>query len=348
MQKNRVDAVTDPDLKAILDRAVTQVGGDPESEAGLIVREMLHTSLKLLKDQSNLGELKLISRSFKELRYALKVFRPYRHLPKISIFGSARTPESHPQYQAAVQFAKHMSEQGWMVITGAGDGIMAAGHGGAGRQASFGVSIRLPFETNANKYIKGDPKLVTFRYFFTRKLMFMWQSQAVALFPGGFGTHDEGFEALTLVQTGKAPIVPIVMVDEPGGAYWYYWQDYVRDHLLNTALISPEDLSLYHIFDDPQKAADHVVEFYSTYHSQRFVRDTLVMRLKKALTGQQVEALDREFHELVASGHITQGGPLPEEQDHLDLPRLRFESTKRSYGRLRQMIDRINQYGHVS
>ena len=345
MSNPRSDVLSDPDLKAILDRALTQVGGDRQSESAMIVREMMHTCLKLLKDESDLGELKLLGRSFKELRYALKVFRPYRHLPKISIFGSARTPETHPHYQAAVQFAKLISQQGWMVITGAGDGIMAAGHGGAGRQASFGVSIRLPFETNANQYIKDDPKLVTFRYFFTRKLMFMWQSQAVALFPGGFGTHDEGFEALTLVQTGKAPIVPIVMVDEPGGAYWYYWQDYVRDHLLHTNLISPEDLSLYHIFDDPQKAVDHVLEFYSTYHSQRFVRDTLVLRLKKPLSGPQVEALDGEFRELVAQGHITQGGPLPEETDHLGLPRLHFEFTKRSYGRLRQLIDRINQFG---
>ncbi|NJL31608.1 MAG: hypothetical protein HC898_08245 [Phycisphaerales bacterium] len=176
--------------------------------------------------------------------------------------------------------------------------------------------------------------------------MFMWQSHAIALFPGGFGTHDEGFEALTLVQTGKAPVVPIVMVDEPGGAYWYYWQDYVREHLLHTGLISPEDLSLYHIFDDPRKAAEHVKAFYSTYHSQRFVRDTLVLRLKKPLPQGVLKALNDEFGDILAQGEITQCTALEEETDFLELPRLRLLFNKRSHGRLRQMIDRINQLSH--
>ena len=205
----------DQDTIAALDALIADAGADPADHRSKNIREIMHTALKLVRDGSDTGEVKLISRSMKELRYALKVFRPYRDTPKISIFGSARTPEDHPDYVAAVDVSKAMAAAGWMVITGAGDGIMRAGHGGAGKEASFGVAIRLPFETNANDFIVGDPKLITFRYFFTRKLMFMWESAAIALFPGGFGTQDEGFEALTLIQTGKAPLVPIVLVDAP-------------------------------------------------------------------------------------------------------------------------------------
>lgn len=327
-----------------LDRLVTQAGGDPASEEGKRVREILHTALKLIDDGADLGELKLLSRSFKELRYALKVFRQYRQARKISIFGSARTPESHPTYQAALAFSRVMADAGWMVITGAGDGIMRAGHGGAGREASFGVSIRLPFETNANVYIVGDPKLIIFRYFFTRKLMFMWQAHAVALFPGGFGTHDEGFETLTLVQTGKAPMMPIVMIDRPGGTYWSQWDRYVRNQLLANGMISPEDLHLYHITHSPQEAANHVLGFYRNYHSLRFVHDTLVLRIRRPLQPDQLDQLNHDFASLLKEGRIQQGNALKGEREHLDLPRLYFTFTKRNYGRLRLMIDRINQY----
>ena len=331
-----------------IDRLITEAGGDPSQLHGKNVREILHTGLKLLRDQSSLGEVKLISRSLKELRYALKVFRPYLDAPKISVFGSARTPEEHPDYQAAVRFSKTMAESGWMVITGAGDGIMRAGHGGAGKEASFGVAIRLPFETNANDYIVGDPKLVTFRYFFTRKLIFMWMSHAVALFPGGFGTQDEGFEALTLIQTGKAPLVPIVMVDAPGShaagtGYWLHWDKYITKSLLENGWISPEDKNLYFITDDPAVAARHVHNFYRNYHSQRFVRDQLVLRIRRPLTTLQVEALSAEYSDLIVEGQIQQTGPLEGERDHLQLPRLHFHHTKHGYGRLRGMIDQINQ-----
>ncbi len=333
-----------PDLAPHLEACIRAFGSDPQNPAGELVEEMLLTSLKLLTDKADEGELKLVARSLKELRYAMKVFRKYREVPKISIFGSARTPESHPQYKAALDFARRLSKSGWMVITGAGDGIMAAGHGGAGREASFGVSIRLPFETNANKFIEGDPKLITFRYFFTRKLIFLWHAKAVALFPGGFGTHDEGFETLTMVQTGKAPIVPIVMVDEPGGAYWYYWNEYVRRHLLDPGFISPEDLNLYFITDDPRKAVEHILAFYRNYHSQRFVKDDLVLRLNHPVSPRQLELLNGEFKDLVAEGRITQGPALVEETDAPGLPRLRFAYTRRAYGRLRRMIDRINEF----
>jgi uncharacterized protein (TIGR00730 family) len=302
----------------------------------------MHTAVELVRDGASDGEMKLISRSLKELRYALKVFRDYADTPKVSIFGSARTPEDHPAYQTAETFARAMAGAGWMVITGAGDGIMRAGHGGAGREASFGVGIRLPFETSANDYIDGDAKLITFRYFFARKIIFMWQADAVVLFPGGFGTQDEGFEALTLIQTGKAPLLPIVLVDAPDGQYWRHWDRYVRDELLAPGLISPEDLNLYTITDDPDAAAREVQRFYRNYHSQRMVGDDLVLRLHRPLTEAQLAALNRDFADLVTEGTIQQGGAFDIEDDHLELPRVYFQFTRRDYGRLRLMIDRIN------
>ena len=327
-----------------LDRLVREAGGDPAQLSGQLIRQMMHTALKLYRDAADNGELKLISRSFKELRAAMHVFRPYQRVRKISIFGSARTPEDHGQYQAAVQFSRGISRAGWMVITGAGGGIMQAGHEGTGRKASFGVAIRLPFETTANKVIAGDEKLVTFRYFFTRKLMFVKEAHAVALFPGGFGTQDEGFEVLTLVQTGKAGPIPIVMIDEPGGDYWTRWDRYVRDQLLGNNMIGEEDLNLYTITDDPRKAVDHVLNFYRNYHSQRYVRDQLVIRMNHPPTDDQVVALNEQFSDLVAEGRIETTRPLKGERMHLDLPRLKFKFNRRAHGRLRLFIDRLNEF----
>ena len=223
-----------------MDQLVRAASGDPQTLRGKIIREIMHTAVKLIGDEANDGELKLISRSLKELRYALKVFRPYENVRKISIFGSARTLETDPDYKAAVAFSQAMAKAGWMVITGAGGGIMRAGHGGAGRSASFGVAIHLPIQTNANEFIVGDSKLINFRYFFTCKLIFMWQAHAVALFPGGFGTQDEGFEALTLIQTGKAMMVPLLLIGRPGGDYWNRWDQYVRGELLAAGRINPK------------------------------------------------------------------------------------------------------------
>jgi hypothetical protein len=205
------------------------------------------------------------------------------------------------------------------------------------------VSIRLPFETQANRVITGDQKLITFRYFFTRKLVFVSQAQAVALFPGGFGTLDEGFEVLTLIQTGKADIVPVVFIDAPGGDYWQQWDQYVRDQLLAKGMISPEDLNLYLVTDDVNQAAEHVKRFYRNYHSQRFVGDWLVLRLRRPLSESALAALNDEFSDLLAEGTILQSGPMEDEGDELaDLPRLRFVFKRGRYGRLRLLIDRVN------
>ncbi|MBI1373098.1 MAG: LOG family protein [Phycisphaera sp.] len=337
-------SVHDQRITEQINTLIELVGGDPGDFSGSLVREMMQTSLRLIGDGADLGEQKLITRSFKELRYALKVFRRYGDVKKISIFGSARTPSDHPDYRAAVRFAKSISEKDWMVITGAGPGIMEAGHEGAGSAKSFGVNIRLPFEAEANKVIRDDPKLVTFRYFFTRKLVFLSQAEALALFPGGFGTLDEGFEVLTMIQTGKSPLIPIVMIEPPGNDYWANFDRYIRGELLANNWISEEDLNLYHIFSDVDAAVQHVLDFYRNFHSQRYVRDRLVMRLRQPLDNNQLDALNADFADIVAEGRIEQSGPLKGEEDNLDLPRLTFLFDRYHYGRLRQLIDRINGF----
>ncbi|QDU34496.1 putative lysine decarboxylase [Poriferisphaera corsica] len=337
----------DTELFQLLGQAVEQTGTSPDSSKGKRIREMMHTACKLSRDHADLGELKLLSQSLKEMRYALKVFRQYPG-HRISIFGSARTPEDHPDYIACVNFSKALAESGWMVITGAGDGIMRAGHGGAGTEKSFGVSISLPFEATANDIIQGDPKLINFRYFFTRKLMFMWHSHAIALFPGGFGTQDEGFEALTLIQTGKAPILPIVCIDAPGGDYWHHWDNYMTHSLLDYGWISPEDKNLYFITDDHLKAVEHIQHFYRNYHSQRFVFDTMVIRIKRRITDKQLQELNTEFACLVKSGNIEQGPALRQERDHTELPRIYFESHKNQYGTLRRLINKLNDFDVIN
>lgn len=314
-----------------------------------LVRELITAALKLIPDGRDTGELKLMTAAMKELRYAYRVFGQYPEAHKVTIFGSARTPEDHPDYAAAVDFSKCMAEAGWMSITGAGDGIMKAGHEGPGRESSFGVAIRLPFETSANDVIAGDEKLINFRYFFTRKLMFLSQAEAVVCFPGGFGTLDECFETLTLVQTGKASIIPIVYVDGDvtgeHGSYWDGWVHYVKTQLDDRGWISPEDHNLYYHAKDPQDAVDHILKFYSVYHSSRYVRDDLVIRVKKPLKDDQIATLNEEFASLIKSGSIVQRGPYDHETDHLHLPRLAFTHTRHHYGMVRALIDRINSFG---
>jgi len=293
----------------VLSNMVAEAGADPNALSGRLFVELIATAGKLLADGADDGELKLIVRAVKELRYAMKVFRPYRGIRKCSVFGSARTMPDHAHYAAAEQFSEQISEAGWMVITGAGGGIMAAGNGGAGRERSFGVAIRLPFETTHNESIAGDSKLITFR---------------------------------TLVQTGKTVMKPLVMIDEQGGDYWTHWHDYTRAQLLSKQMISPADLSLYLVTDNVREAREHVLRFYRNYHSQRYVRDDLVFRLNVEPTESQIGALNDEFADLVADGRIETCGPLEGETMHLDKPRLKFIFAKHKYGKLRQMIDRIN------
>ncbi|MBI1869790.1 MAG: LOG family protein [Chlamydiae bacterium] len=316
-----------------------------KSKENDLLEEIVNTSFKLLEDGTERGDLKIINSALKELRYSFKVFSPYRRVRKASIFGSARTEEQAPEYQMAKEFSHLLCESGWMVITGAASGIMKAGHEGAGREKSFGVNIRLPFEQKANTFIENDPKLINFKYFFTRKLIFVKESDAIVLFPGGFGTHDEGFEALTLIQTGKSTPRPIVMVAPKGNDYWEDWKAFIEKHLLKTNLISPDDMGLFRIFYNIQDAVKEVVGFYKIFHSSRFVADQLVLRLTQAIPDSAVSTLNQEFKDLIAEGKIEKGNATEDEANEPDLatfPRLIFHFNRQHWGRLRQMIDFIN------
>jgi uncharacterized protein (TIGR00730 family) len=330
------------DVHATAAELITQLQEIPDGD---LVGEIIANALKLLRDQTNRGDIKLIDKSFKELRYALKIFAPYRDVRKISIFGSARTPDTHADYKQAEAFAKLMVADGWMVTTGAGGGIMAAGHGGAGADPSFGLAIRLPFEQRTNPFIERDKKLVNFKYFFTRKLMFVRSSHGVALFPGGFGTMDEGFEVLTLIQTGKSVPMPIVFVDSPGGKFWRQWQEYVENHLLAQGLISPPDLHLYKITDSVEEAAREVRHFYSNFHSLRYSRDEIILRLHRKPTEAQLAQISENFSDIKVRGAFRASEPLPVERDEPalnNLHRLVFFFNRRDHGRLRQLINHLN------
>lgn len=319
-------------------------------EAGLdhdrdLAADMINTVLKLTGDDPGRGEMKLMARSFKELRYAFKVFKPYRSRRKVSMFGSARTPADDPDYIAAVQFGKQAADAGFMVITGAGGGIMAAGHEGAGQAASFGVAIRLPFEQKTNEFIAKDEKLIHFRYFFSRKLVFVKETHAIALFPGGFGTHDEGFEVLTLVQTGRADPLPIVMVEAKGGDYWPSLDQFIRKQLLKRKLICEEDTSLYFITDDVEAGVEHIRRFYRNYHSLRYYNDQLVLRMKHAPNGEELERIRERYGDIVTKGTFEVVTSVQADNDTElvpEMPRMAFSFNRRSLARLRMLIDELN------
>jgi uncharacterized protein (TIGR00730 family) len=333
---------TDPELKRRIEALIDYKGGG-YNEAS--VADIVENALKLLKDVADSGDVRVIQTALRELRYAFKMFAPYAQVRKVTMFGSARTQPSRPEYQQAVEFGRKITAAGFMVITGAGPGIMQAGHEGAGPKMSFGANIRLPWEQSANPVIREDKKLVTFKYFFTRKLIFIRHSDAIALFPGGFGTMDEGYEALTLMQTGKSQLMPLVLIDRPGGTYWKTWDRHVREHLLRDELISPDDLNLYRITDDTDQAVKIITRFYRNFHSSRFVKDQFVIRLKHAPSDSALDALNEDFADINTGAPIKRIEATPEEQEdneHLDLPRIAFNFNRRDYGRLRQMIDALN------
>lgn len=311
-----------------------------------LIDMMRRTVDRLYLDGTTQGDLKILSRTLRELRYAFKVFQPFRRRRKVTIFGSARTSPDHPNYIQAVEVSRKISEHGWMVITGAGNGIMEAGHKGAGREMSMGLNIMLPFEQSANPFIEGDPKLVTLKYFFTRKLMFVKECSAVICCPGGFGTLDETLEVLTLLQTGKQAMLPLVLLDEPGGRFWTGLESFFRDQLLSQKLISPEDVHLYCVTDSAEHAVNEILLFYRVYHSMRYVNDLLVIRLNSKQSGSKLEAMNAEFKDILVSGTIEQRDALPEESNEPELnelPRLYLHFNRRSIGRLRQLINRINE-----
>ena len=326
------------------DVLTTEHTSDYTDEVSLI-EEIKETADKLHHDRATRGDLKILSRALRELRYAFKVFTPYRHHRKVTVVGSARTPSNHPSFEAAVAFGRKIADRGWMVLTGAGGGIMEAANVGAGREMSMGVNIMLPFEQSANPIVAGDKKLVYLKYFFTRKLLFVKEVHAVVLFPGGFGTLDEAFEVLTLVQTGKRDLMPLVFVDQPGGTYWSAWEEFIHEHLFKTELISPEDLSLFKITTDLDEAVEEILGFYTVYNSMRYVRDRLILRLHAEPDDALMQRLNDEFGDLCSRGTITKAETHAFEADdaHLaDLPRIAFHFDRRQMGRLRQMVDLLN------
>lgn len=313
-----------------------------------LLAEMITSVHRLGADRATTGDLKLLNAALKELRYAFKIFRPYRHIRKVAMFGSARLPSRHPAYAMAKRFGELMRAADWMVITGAASGIMKAGHEGAGRASSFGLNIRLPFEQEANPIIAKDTKLITCKYFFTRKLLFIKESHATVLFPGGFGTLDEGFESLTLVQTGKSDPRPIVFVETPRAPFWKPLITFLDHQLMRGGMIWPEERSIYAVTTSAEEAVRIIQRFYSVYHSLRYVKDLLVLRLIQPLPEAALRRLNQEFQDMVKSGTIQQGRALPEEADETDLaqlPRLTLKFNRQNYGRLIQLINRINDLG---
>jgi uncharacterized protein (TIGR00730 family) len=310
-----------------------------------LVSGIITTGLLLAGDSADRLDLKIVNAALKEMRYAFKVFAPYRASRKVSVFGSSRTRPGDPDYEQARTFGKVMAERGWMVVTGAGPGSMEAANEGAGAAHSFGVNIRLPFEAEPNPVIAEDPKLINFKYFFTRKLMFMKEASAFVLMPGGFGTMDETFEVLTLMQTGKSDMHPIVLLDAVGGTYWEGFLTFVRRDLVERGYVSAEDLDLFFVTDDAARAADEVTRFYRNFHSMRFVRDKLVLRLEQAPGDDILAHLSREFADILAGGAIERAGAFDPEiadDDALDKERIVLRFDRASYGRLRALIDRLN------
>ncbi len=336
--------IPDPELnrqlEELLDGVEARFGRTESREA---LRQMIVATLRLASDRASRGNARLLANALKELRHAFRVFAPFEHVRKVVVFGSARTERDDPAWEQARRFAAGVVAEGWMVITGAGEGIMGAAQEGAGRAASFGVNIHLPWEQRPNPVIEGDPKLVNSRYFFTRKLVFLKEAHGIVLFPGGFGTHDEGFEALTLIQTGRSEILPVVFVDAPGGHYWRDWAAWVRAHLGGPGLIAADDLALFRVTDDAEEAVRETVDFYRNYHSSRFVGDVLVLRLRVAPGPGELEALNREFADLFVSGRLEVRPPLPEEEGEVpEYARLTLRFDRRRAGRLRLLIDRLN------
>jgi hypothetical protein len=310
------------------------------------LQAMIGTLSDLAKEGTSVGDLKIAGAALAEMTEAFRVFRPYRKIRKITMFGSARTRPDDPVYIQARDLASHMAEADWMVVTGAGPGIMAAGLEGAGREHAFGVNIRLPHEEGANVFIAQDPKLVEMRYFFTRKLMLIKESHAYAILPGGFGTQDEAFELLTLLQTGKAEPAPVVMLETPGGTYWQGWLRFVQEEAIGSGWVSSEDKALFKVTTSVEEATAEILGFYRNYHSCRWVGDLLVLRLQTAPSRAELADLNQRFGDIVAQGSIRSASAFPPERssnDFPDLPRLALRFDKWHFARLRMLIDAINQ-----
>jgi uncharacterized protein (TIGR00730 family) len=341
-KRRRAYSSGNADVDERIRQLVTEFGGtDPD-----LAFEIIATGLRLARDDVGRLDRKIVNSALKEMRYAFRVFAPYRHERKVTIFGSARSAPTDPEYVAAREFAKEIVSRGWMVVTGAGPGVMEGAQEGAGGERSFGVNIRLPFEAQPNPFIAEDPKLINFKYFFTRKLMFIKEADAFVLLPGGFGTLDETFELLTLIQTGKSDLHPIVLLDPPGGTFWREFDKFVQHDLIDRGYVSPEDRCLFLVTDDIPTAVGEIERFYRVYHSQRFVGGRLVLRLRALPDAETLKKLSEDFADIIVRGEIEPVPPSPEEirdDDAVDLPRIGLWFDRMRFGRLRELIDRLGE-----
>lgn len=331
-------------FRAEIDDLLNQLS---EVTHGALIQQALTTLVRMAEVEADRLDWKILNSSLQDMEQAFRVFYPYRHTRKVTIFGSARIAPETAEYQMAAEFSRCITKLGFMVMTGGGGGIMQAGNEGAGAENSFGLNIQLPFEQGANPFIEGDRKLINFKYFFTRKLFFLRETDALVLFPGGFGTQDEAFESLTLIQTGKSEPVPLILIDEPGHDYWKNWDRYMRDNLLKSGLVSPHDLNIYTIVDNIEDACHAITHFYCVFHSSRYVGEMLVIRLRSELTDAHVEQLNESFSDILVTGKIVKSQALPQEShpELKDFPRLVLHFNQRDFGRLCQMIRTINQLG---
>jgi len=344
MEKNIRDyEVGDPAIDSLISELVRKTG---PAETENLLREILTTTVKLGKESNDKGDLKLVNNALKELRYSFKIFSPYREIKKVIIFGSARSKVESAEYKMAEEFSRRLSEKGYMIVTGGGPGVMEAGNKGAGLGKDFALNIRLPFEQKPNPYIDEKEKLINFKYFFTRKLIFVKETDATALFPGGFGTLDEGFEMITLIQTGKSRPRPIVLMEPKGSSYWATWMHFVKNQLVKKGFINKDDLNLIHIVKSVDAAVKYIENFYKVYHSIRYVSGMAVLRLNREISGKTLKLLNKQFKDILISGQIMVSSPTVkeiQEGEFLNLPRLALNFNMRNYGRLCEMIRMINQ-----
>lgn len=332
-------------MDSLIDK-LTKLSAYPGTE--YLLREIFTTVVKLGKESSDRGDLKLVNNTLKELRYSFKIFSPYRNVKKVVIFGSARSKKGSSEYKMAEEFAKKITEKGYMLVTGGGPGVMEAGNKGAKRGADFGLNIRLPFEQKTNPYLDEKEKVINFKYFFTRKLIFIKETDATVLFPGGFGTNDEGFEALTLIQTGKSKPRPIVLIGPKGSTYWASWKHFMNNQLVKNGFIKKEDFYLFSVEKDVDKAIEYIENFYKVYHSIRYISGLTVIRLNKKISEKTLNFLNQEFKGILTRGKIIFSTALEEEVQRgecLDLPRLIMHFNLRDYGLLCKMICTINALG---
>ena len=322
------------------------VGYSISTETKYLLSEIFTTAAKLGMECGDRGDLKLVNNTLKELRYSFKIFSPYRNVKKVIIFGSARAKKTSAEYRMAEAFARKITEKGYMIVTGGGPGVMEAGNKGAKAGKDFALNIHLPFEQDPNPYVDEKEKLINFKYFFTRKLIFMKETDATALFPGGFGTNDEGFEDLTLIQTGKSKPRPIVLMEPEGSTYWAKWRRFVNDELVRNGYVGKEDFNLFHIAKSVDEAIRYIEDFYRIYHSIRYVSGITVLRLNKKISTATLKLINQRFKDILTGGEIRLSPPLEEEiqkGEYPGLPRLVMKFNFHNYGRLCEMIHVINK-----